>query len=316
MEKQSESSSTLNNATSRQQLVEINETSRGDDLSELKTGIDDLIKQSRASIDTLQSLSVKTQLFICDYFEKIVNDIDYETEFVITSEHEELNRLAQSLDDLDENADEETRKRNEDEFDRLQEKTNSRVDQANKIREIMIKVIRNHEKECLNNYAQHEERFKQNDAELADNLVYQLKQIDIESLELALKSHEKSYQDFGRIVKRHRKLKSKRMVGYTLRSHLESLRAKLANLRDELDAKLLGIKRLLFLNKTCVYVKNLNELENKLLTFDEQVEADVFGRDKSYYLSRRRARAKPTDIGHLITINNFYLTDIEIELIK
>lgn len=85
----------------------------------------------------------------------------------------------------------------------------------------------------------------------------------------------------------------------------------------QLEQDVHELKRALFLNKTILYVKNINDFQTKILTIQEEVDVEYLKRNNSdYYLKKKVPRSEARDVGHLIVIENLFLNQQQLDLFK
>ena len=244
--------------------------------------VSSLMSMVHKLLKSYRFLMSSPQLFICDHYDAMINEIDLETEMLLIAETSRTGQPSSS--DAEKELDGSNRSSNKSSMDR--------VANLNKIRECMINLIKKHEKDCLLHCA------KVLNGE-SENLVDWNRGHE-ELIKLEAEFDILSHRQLTTMDKSSMRILKSDLVAFNVLLH-ESFHA---------------IKKVMFLNKSIFYVKNLNELETKLLTFDEQVEADVFGRDKSFYTSKKKLDEAPIEMGNLITIENLFLSDVEIELVK
>lgn len=214
-----------------------------------------LIKKIENLFDTYDRILYKGELFISDYFDDLINQIDYETEFNIVDNKQD----------------------------------NFKNERLNQLRDDMLNVINLNRLEMISEYR---------------------------SMFASTSSLFISYQ----VILNNLRFNFKRLSLKNDSNHNEFI-----YLHNQLEKRLNDLRRIIFLNRSIFYVPNAScESDFNLLTIKEEIEVEHQKRNE---LEIRRTtqtkpiqaqlnNRKPSDIGHLIVIHNFFMNPDEIQLFK
>ena len=160
----------------------------------------------------------------------------------------------------------------------------------NEIREKMILLLNRFQNDCLSNFDE----------------------IRPELLE-SKNGCERLRVDFRACVKESNDLLALKSNKSNLSSDLTKLESKLIILCDKCEQTLNDLNARVFQNKTVFYVKNLNEFENKLASKQQQEKQ---AQEPQQEKSQIQVKKYPEDLGYLILIDDLYLTENELNLLK
>lgn len=163
----------------------------------------------------------------------------------------------------------------------------------NEIREKMILLLNRFQSDCLNNF---------------DEIRPQLME--------SKNGYERLRSDFRACVKESTDLLAQKSNKSNLSSDLTKLESKLIILYDKCEQTLNDLNARVFQNKTVFYVKNLNEFENKLAFKQQEKQAQPQPQEKEQKASIIQVKKYPEDLGYLILIDDLYLTENELNLLK
>ena len=244
-----------------------------------KNRIESFIFEIDKKLDSYLKSIVQTNLFICEHFDSIVSEIDYETECVLVNLDKiyyESNGAQQIHNESDANGDEDEEAKKK----LLRIDLSSETFELNKIRNSMIKMLRDHERSCFSdeklNEAMQRQRHKKHDSMRSN-------------LDKLIKSDPNNQLTFKRLFYLNRKL----------------------------DQELHEICKEIFQNRSIFYIPNRNKFDTKLLTIREEIEVECLkNNDASYFLKQKVQKSYPKSIGYLISIEDLYLTAEEFDIAK